>query len=403
MDKLVKQLIEKFRKGRKVNKFLVATAALVALIAGPAGPANAVSISSNSFSKSPTQEAVYFLGACNSNTELDCIASFGVLEQIDGQEVFTPGVQTSYDASERSEDTNGNQVLGSNSVWQVNSAQGVINYSLMATLESPRHFWSRSLNGRAGAFRVFVDGDNLTAKVQLQIRTSWLKPLNLAMYASDADWSQRKIAGGNLWTFSGVSTKTSTYFGDWSKKLKEKAPADADGIALVFLIDHAGKPGESYYDPACSDKGFTAEASNASAAGQPSWNPQTRSLEFNISAPHTDTKGNLNKGFFKLWVSSSYMKCKWPESGLEKAPSFTVNVYNEDGTKQTATKVVSFRKGQLFVAAYNFHYSAPTVRIKAAKASKKSRITCVSRSDSSLIKQLKGKRAKCPKGFKLPG
>jgi hypothetical protein len=390
--------------GETMKKTLCLVIASVLLTGGIVAPANALVLGATSFEKDPKRAAIYNLGACQTDTELDCIASFGVLDNQTGQEVFVPGNQISYDATLSSKNQNGNMVLGSESIWQVGTSSERLTYSLSAFLESPKHIWSSKPESRAGAFRVFVAGneDDFITKVKMQIRTSWLRPLNLAMYASDADWSQEKIAGGNLWTFSGVRAKNSSYLGDWPKKLKENAPADVDGTTLVFLVDHAGKPGESYYDPSCSDKGFTAEASNATSAGQPYWNSQTRSLEFSIFAPHTDTKGNLNRGFFKLWVSAEYMKCKWPESGLDKAPSFTVSVVNSDGTKQNATKVVSFRKGQLFVAAYNFHYSAPTIRVKAGKSvkvSKKSTLICEKVGEPSVTKKLKGKSSVCPGGY----
>jgi hypothetical protein len=376
----------------------VVTAFLVCI--GFAVPVSASPIFTASFSKDSSKQAIYWLGACQSPKELDCIESFGVLDSATGRDVFSAGSETSFDSLARGKDDRGNEIFGSESTWNVNSASGSLQYSVSAYLESPRHIWDSATKSRAGALRVFINGneEDFSTRVQLKIRTSWLKPLNMAIYASEADWSTKKIPGGSLWTFSGVRTKTAGYYSDWNSKLAAGAAADYDGSALYFLVDHAGKPGESYYNPTCSDKGFTAEASNATAAGQPFWNSSTRSLEFNIYAPHTDTQGNLNRGFFKLWVNRAYMKCKWPESNLHRSPSFRVSVYNENGTKQKATTVIAVIRGQLRVNAYNFHYSKPTIRIQASKTSV---LSCQSRTNPEITRTIRGTKPQCPKGFRV--
>lgn len=359
-------------------------------------------IQSSNFKKDRTKAAIYLLGACQSPTEMDCIAGVGILENSGFGDRVTGGSQVSYQANKQELDFNGNAVLGSESIWEIATTSGTMQYSLRAQLESPKHVWDKANMSRAGALRVFVNGneDDLSTQLRIQVRTSWLKPLNLAMYAASANWSKESIRGGNLWTFSGSRIKASYYFDNWAEKLAVSAPADGDGTNFTFLIDHAGINGESYYDTTCSDKGFTAEASNGTAAGQPSWNPSTKSLEFMVFAPHTDTQGNLNKGFFKLWVTREYMDCKWPDSGLADSPSFTVSVYNEDGSKQLATTLVAFKKGQFYVEATNFHYSAPTISLKP---SKKRQLACLAKNDPSKVKTIRGTKPKCPKGYRPAG
>lgn len=129
------------------------------------------------------------------------------------------------------------------------------------------------------------------------------------------------------------------------------------------------------------------------------WNEQARSLEFSIEAAHRTKDGKLNRGFYRMWVNKDYVKCMWPTSGLDKAKSFAIGVYNEDGKKQVATTLVA-TKGELFtVAAYNFHYSAPTIRVSG---SKKKILTCVGVANESQVKKFKSKRI-CPKGYKRFG
>ncbi len=101
-----------------------------------------------------------------------------------------------------------------------------------------------------------------------------------------------------------------------------------------------------------------------------------------------------------MWVNKDYIKCRWPQSGLDKAASFKVGVYNEDGSKQIATTLVATKRDMLTVSAFNFHYSAPTIKLRAAKTAT---LICVSKADSTITKKLKGKKPKCPKGFKAVG
>lgn len=319
--------------------------------------------------KDPKAAAIYALDSCKDPSELDCIESFSVLSGDDLIE--TPMTYSGFSGSRTSTDSYGNTEHHGNSDWKVETKSGPKNYSVYARLEAVNHIWGiyNGKKSRAGAIRIFVQGNeqDFETKVRIRVRTSWLKPLNVALYADQANFVETKIAGGRLWTFDGVRAKNSSYRDDWIKKSAANANADHDGSSLTFLVDHAATSATSYYSTKCASKGYTAEASNATAAGQPSWNPKTKSLEFSIFAPHADTKGNLNKGFFQLWVNKAYIQCAWPSSGLAKANDFSVSVYNEDGSRQVATTVVSYKRGQLKVAAYNFHYSSPTIRLKAKK------------------------------------
>jgi hypothetical protein len=216
----------------------------------------------------------------------------------------------------------------------------------------------------------------------------------------DAAFDQKRIPGGTLWTFSGKRSKI-FHWQDWStydRLVNTRARADAQSSYFRFIVDHAGKSaGESFYDPRCAEFGFTAQTSNAGGGGAPYWNERTKSLDFGISSPSFDPEGNAVRGYFRMWVDLDFVRCQWPESGLWRANFFKVGVYNEDGSKQTATTVVSAKRGQLYVAAYNFTYSSPTIRLSASKSRA---VTCFAIDNPSQIKSVKNKKT-CPKGFAL--
>jgi hypothetical protein len=147
----------------------------------------------------------------------------------------------------------------------------------------------------------------------------------------------------------------------WSKK------ADVDYTSLLFTIHHAGvAPEKSWFSTRCADVGFSAQAFNAPGAGSPEWDRTTQSLRFNIGAPHLDSQGNKNIGFFRLWVSEAFASCQWPENNLVGAASLVGTIYNEDGSIQDADITVTNENGMIYLDAKNFHYSAPIFQITAS-------------------------------------
>jgi hypothetical protein len=341
------------------------------------------------------------LDACTRVTELDCIDSVSSLSA-DGQTEL-PGSHLGFELLREGRDDKKNFERAGSSLWRVTSASGAqVDYEIDARLESPRSRVHSIDWNPAGALRMNVYGqwDDFETHLVIKVRTSWLKPINIPIYAVDALVDSKQIKGGTLWTFSGKRSKI-FHWEDWSKyeeNVKKGIAADSQSSYFRFIVDHAGKSAsESFYDPRCARHGYTAQTSNAAGGGAPYWNNETKSLDFGISSPTMDPDGNRVRGYFRLWVNLDFVKCQWPESSLWNANYFQVGVFNENGTKQTATTVVSAKRGQLYVAAYNFHYSSPTIKLQAAK---RATLTCVSGSDSSKTRSVRGKKPKCPAGFK---
>jgi hypothetical protein len=105
----------------------------------------------------------------------------------------------------------------------------------------------------------------------------------------------------------------------------------------------------------------------------------------------------LNLGTYNLIMRSDVARCLY---GFSQAPlSATISVLNEQGTKTTATSVVSEKNGWLKLAAYGFSFSKKTIRAKITKA-KPTRIACVSVADESKVRNIRAINPKCPKGFR---
>lgn len=258
----------------------------------------------------------------------------------------------------------------------------------------------------------------------LYVRTSWLKPVGSGGSAANYQLNYKKISGGTLWRFSG-SEHLSAAFAD-QKNLTESVKPGNEGMktdffnpTLYFVVDHAGKDlSESFWDPSCADKGFTATMINAPLAGQPFWDYQKETLVFNIYGPHLTPLGTLNKGFFQVIFHKAWLDCRFPGNTLSTAAELKVSILDEAGIPQVAVTNVKMKKEVVEIYASGFHYSSPRVEVgrKSAKNSsvpvrtvgysdswqeliqpKKSTITCAK---GKLRKTVTAVKPVCPAGFK---
>ena len=258
----------------------------------------------------------------------------------------------------------------------------------------------------------------------LYARTSWLKPVGSGGSAANYQLNYKKITGGTLWRFSG-SEHLSAAFAD-QKDLTESVKPGNEGMktdffnpTLYFVVDHAGKDlTESFWDPSCADKGFTATLINAPLAGQPYWDHQKETLVFNIYGPHLTPLGGLNKGFFQVIFHKAWLDCRFPGNTLSTAAELKVSILDEAGAPQVAVTNIKMEKEVVEIYASGFHYSSPRVEVgrKSTKNSsdpirtvgysdnwqdlvqpKKVTITCVKGKVSKKVTALK---PVCPSGYK---
>jgi len=132
--------------------------------------------------------------------------------------------------------------------------------------------------------------------------------------------------------------------------------------------------------------------------------PQLKSgfLQYRVAGPHfaADQK-TLFRGVYDLNIESEFARCIY---GFTKAPiSATISVTNADGESQEiATEVMTERNGWIHLGAYNFHFSAPTVRVKFTQEKGKVATSPIQKSitcqKGKITKKVSG--GKCPPTFK---
>lgn len=349
------------------------------------------------FSVDPTKRLIASLRPCETDLDLDCIESVSILAR-DGRAV--PQKLIRYDGQENTVDQNGNP--------RENGATLYENVNVIAHLETPKHVIFKNLTGGALRLMLSPDSKNVGSKFRIAVRTSWLKPQDIQLKVKDADYTKSDIVGGTLWTFSGIQTSMSFYNAATNAQYKKKmdAGAKADTTVKSFeIFVHHSDPGGSYFDTRCDAAGFTVESHNAPSAGVPFWNPATKSLDFNIEAPHRTSSGQLNMGFFKFWASNAYMDCAWPGNTLTTAKAIFVSIIYEDGVSQVATSVIKREDDQIVVGVDNLHFSSPTIRLSGEAVPKQVKpkpktITCISVKNKKLTKKVTAIKPVCPAGYK---
>jgi len=242
----------------------------------------------------------------------------------------------------------------------------------------------------------------------IRVRTSWLNPLSISMYAVNADVQVKNIPGGREWVFSGSKTSQSLFNDPKNYELlfDPQAPpmkADSEQTALYWRIEHINDtPNGSAFDTRCSEFGYTVTSSNASTAGKPSMK-NSESLNYNIAAPHFKSDGSENLGYFQADIPLAWIDCQWPGNILTKSAKIEISVTDQNGIPQISTNSVEIKNKVLKLRAYGFHYSAPTIVIRPAKGtsqanSNRKLVTIICLKGKS-IKKITATSPKCPSGW----
>jgi len=402
-----------------------------------------------------TDPVIDSLIPCMNATQLDCIEKL-LVEKVDGSIQEAKRIETIYHDFPGHV---GQKNQPSHSIFEFNSGKKngpLQRIKVYSTLQTPTYLpdasgWGVPQGRRWGVLWIYLDRVLLPTEppftklncdgvkvstclldpalnegdiFHLYARTSWLRPVGSGGSAANYQLNYRKINGGTQWRFSG-SEHLSAGFLD-SKNLTESLKPENQNMktdffnpTLYFVVDHAGKDqSESFWDPSCADRGFTATMINAPLAGQPYWDYQKETLVFNIFGPHLTPIGTLNKGFFQVNFHKAWLDCRFPGNNLSTAAELKISIIDEAGTPQVAVTNVKIRNEIVEIYASGFHYSSPRVEVarkgdkttsikfkstgysdnwQELSTAKKSTITCVK---GKIKKQVTAVKPVCPTGFK---
>jgi hypothetical protein len=213
---------------------------------------------------------------------------------------------------------------------------------------------------------------------------------------------------------SGNDENTMKEFVNWLPVIGDKAQAMPTAWMLKTMIgfDDSKNPNSCF----AKSNGFVGVVSTNAAQyldGPPTFDKSVGVLDYKVAAPHLTSAGEVFKGSYDLVMSSIFARCLY---GFSQAPiGATISVVSEVGVPDIATTLVREKDGFLNLAAYNFTFSSPTVRVKLTQevvaptpspsaspsvkpvVTKKITITCVKGKTSKKVTAVK---PLCPKGFK---
>jgi len=136
-------------------------------------------------------------------------------------------------------------------------------------------------------------------------------------------------------------------------------------------------------------------------------------LVYKVAGTHFASDGTIQKGFYKLQLRSSTARCLY---GFTNAPiTAIITVISSEGVSEVSTSTLNESNGWLYLSAYGFTFSNPTVRIKLTQEKKTDSSTPLAKpgSNALVVKSatitcIKGKMTKkvtsispkCPMGYK---
>jgi hypothetical protein len=365
------------------------------------------------------------LRLCAHSVELECIESLQVI-YANGK---SSNLILSRAATGTSQDEYGQINENAVSDWIYLDSQSIKkNVTISATL-SPENYKSPAYKKPYPSMWFIFSGLSKEEvksgiKFQVAIRSSWLNPQGVGLMSANAEFLQEKKSYGFKYVFTGspfwsTSFNSPEKFQQLNTLNQDDTKSDGEFAQLYFVLDHRSSiPGGSFWGDTCSDFGYSITSHNAIGAGQP-YMSDNETLRFNIGAPHLLSTGEITEGFFTTDIPIAYINCRWPQNTLTKSPKIEVVVTNSDGTNQVATTAITLEKGVLKVRAFGFHYSQPTIVVRAStnsdvavlsdvninksKASpvavktKKLTITCVKGQKTKKVSAIK---PVCPIGYK---
>ncbi len=189
----------------------------------------------------------------------------------------------------------------------------------------------------------------------------------------------------------------------WLPIAKDKAAAMPTQWRLGTMTDSGAGQVRECLEKETSLAGLVTTNSTMYLDGPPVFADGT--LDYKVASTHFESDGTtVFKGTYELIMTSTVARCIYK---FTSAPiSATVSITSDNGEANTATTLISEKKGWLKLGAYGFTFSSPTVRVKLTQevvpvkpptAVKKTSITCIKGKTSKKVTAVK---PKCPVGYK---
>jgi hypothetical protein len=235
------------------------------------------------------------------------------------------------------------------------------------------------------------------------------------VYGGQGTFLTKSQANGTFQEMVGTSGQQSfDALSLWLPQIKDKASANPSTWTFYNLSEGEISTSNECIRNAKDLVGLVTTNASVYAAGTPTFNKDSESLDYKVMAPHFTSKGEIFRGTYDLRIRSEVARCIY---GFSSAPvQASLSILSEDGTTQTATQTIQEKDGWLSLSANGFSYSSPTIQVKITQPApvvqpepevttqavpktpiKKVTITC---SKGKLKKRITSEKPVCPKGYK---
>jgi hypothetical protein len=191
----------------------------------------------------------------------------------------------------------------------------------------------------------------------------------------------------------------------WNDYVKDKASA-SPSVWTLRTLPIEQNTAECFKDTS-KFVGIVTTNSMIYAGGPPVFSESTQSLDYKVGSPHLASNGDVFRGTYDLQVRSDVARCLYK---FTNAPiQASISIINETGDANVASTVINEKNGWLRLAAYNFTFSTPTLRVKLSQpqeiapappvksAVKKITISCLK---GMKLKKVTAVNPKCPSGYR---
>ena len=202
-------------------------------------------------------------------------------------------------------------------------------------------------------------------KFRAVIRTSWLQPSVVTPKAGETivtterlavDGASKITVEGVPYDILGVDTATLANVNDPNARGAWKV----NRFAFVILDTRYLGPA-----PQCADKPTLVVADNSWRPSIPAFNATTGVLSLRIDNPHYDTDGTtVWTGKYQARIPLETAQCMWGPT-VDENTTFTFDISDPEDPNNEATASVSVQDGNVVITATNFHYSGPTLSVRA--------------------------------------
>ena len=239
-----------------------------------------------------------------------------------------------------------------------------------------------SIQSRTGsAITLDVEAEPVTVPV-FEGTTSWDKlPKKLQDFYLNGNYPQNGRGGyyekdPNKWNvYHTPRSEESSYLLDWIPVVGDKARVMSTMWFFRSIPQDTYGNQAKCYGQGSKVNGFVTTNATSYTAGPPSYNQKSGTLDYTVAAPHLTPTGKEMLGTYDLQIDADVARCLY---GYSDAPiSAEVSIVNADGgenrvaTTNVGEKTIAGRKW-LVIAAYNFTFSSPTLKVKISQAGTKS-------------------------------